>query len=190
MDAAATSAAGVPEIVVAWQALAPQDAAAIQQFWLERGALRDATAAQQRLPQVVAFARSGGAPVAVCTAYHAVHPQFGQAFYHLRMFVEPAARRGRLVVRLLRAAIRVLEAHARQREFPCIGVLLELENRSFRRILRAPVWKLVPFVFAGVDRRGIELRVLYFRGARLRPPPRPPGAGPVVGPVASPAAGD
>ena len=190
MTAPPTNAAAAPEIVVAWQALAPQDGTAIQQFWLERGALRDAAAAQQRLPQVVAFARAEAGPVAVCTAYPAVHPQFGQAFYHLRMFIEPSARRGRLVVRLLRAAVRVLETYARQREFPCIGVLLELENRSFRRILRAPVWKLVPFVFAGVDRRGIELRVLYFRGARLRPPPRPPGAGPVVGPVASPAAGD
>ena len=61
-----------------------------------------------------------------------------------------------------------LEAFARERNFPCIGVLLELENDGFYRALRKPVWWNPRFYYAGRSERGLEVRVYYFAGARLK----------------------
>src|SRR6185312_2306679 len=71
---------------------------------------------------------------------------------------------------LLRHTQKVLEKYARANDFPCIGILLELENEGFADTLRWAHWPGVDFSFIGVSPRGLELRVRYFRGALLKTP--------------------
>ena len=64
----------------------------------------------------------------------------------------------------------LLEAYARERGFPCIGVLLELENAGFYRTLRKAVWWNPRFYYVGKSERGLEVRAYYFKDARLKSP--------------------
>jgi len=47
-------------------------------------------------------------------------------------------------------------------------VVLELENTRFGETLRTPVWPSTGFVYAGKSGRGLDLRLRYFRGAKLK----------------------
>ncbi|HSN01013.1 MAG TPA: hypothetical protein VLS52_08405, partial [Rudaea sp.] len=78
-------------------------------------------------------------------------------------------RTSRLVLHLLRRTFTTLEEHARRHDFPCIGVVLELENERFGETLKTAWWPNTGFVFIGKSQRGLDLRVRYFRGAKLKP---------------------
>jgi hypothetical protein len=142
---------------------------AVRDFWLAESALGAGIEPAERIREVVLHARApGGAIAAVCTAVPMTMPRIGQPMYYYRCFVGKNWRGARLVFTLLIHAFDVLEEHARANGFPCIGVLLELENARFGKALRAPVWPGSGFVYAGRSGRGLDLRVRYFRGARLK----------------------
>lgn len=138
-------------------------------FWLREGALSDETQAQQRLSQVVVLARDGEGMVAgVCTAAAQTPSGIGQPLYYYRSFIGRRWRRTRLVYHLIKRARTLLEEDARARDWPCIGMLLELENSRFGEKGRMPVWPRLDFTYVGKSPRGLELRVHYFKGARLK----------------------
>lgn len=167
--AAAASGAGNFRIVEGWPALTTQDAADVSEFWRRENAILDPDAIANRLAQVVLFARTAGHDVAgVATAIPVLPPRFGQPMYYLRVFVGQAWRATPLVRELTISACSVLEAYAKERDFPCIGVLLELENARFYKALRKPVWWNPRFYYVGKSERGLEVRAFYFEGARLK----------------------
>jgi hypothetical protein len=84
--------------------------------------------------------------------------------------VGKAWRTERLLRPLMRHTQKVLEAYARENDYPCIGMLLELENQGFSDTLRRAHWTGIGFSYIGVSPRGLDLRVWYFRGARLKTP--------------------
>jgi hypothetical protein len=90
--------------------------------------------------------------------------------YYFRAFVGRAWRATPLVRELMIRSCSVLETYARERDFPCIGVLLELENARFYKTLRKPVWWNPRFYYVGKSERGLEMRAFYFEGARLKTP--------------------
>ncbi|MEO7326862.1 MAG: hypothetical protein ABIW82_18725 [Dokdonella sp.] len=64
----------------------------------------------------------------------------------------------RLVLSLLRHTQSVLDpcvAH----DYPCIGILMALENACFGESMRNPVWMSTAFVCACKSGRGLDLRV-------------------------------
>lgn len=146
--------------------------AAIVKFWLdEKGFVAEADA-RRRLPEVVMHAQdASGAVVAVCTAAPMLLPRIGQPMYYYRCLIGRAWRKSLLVLVMLRRAAFLLEDYAVAANYPCIGIVLELENDRFNQTLDAPVWT-VPrpggFVYVGKSRDGLDLRVFYFRGARLK----------------------
>lgn len=159
------------QIVTAWPALTAEDAKAVSEFWRSENAIDDSVDAARRLTQVVLFARAAtGEVTGVCTAVPRIPPRFGQPMYYWRAFIGKAWRASHphLAMTLLKRSCAVLEAYARARDFPCIGVLLELENARFSEILRKPVWWNPPFCYAGKSGRGLDVRILYFHGARLK----------------------
>ena len=175
------------DLVTAWPAINADDAAAVREFWRAEGAILDAQVAAERVRQVVAFARTAQGQVAgVCTAIPVLHPRFGQPMYYWRTFVGAAWRRTPLVMSLLKRSCQVLADHAAANEYPCIGILLELENERFAERGRKAVWFNPRFVYAGLSERGLEVRVHYFPGVRLKTRvesvPATPGAAP-AGPV-------
>lgn len=138
-------------------------------FWVAERALPNAQAARARVGQVVMYARDGeGAIAAVCTAQPQTPPQLGQPVYFYRSFVAPAWRRSLVVFRLLKKAVALLEDDARAHDWPCIGVLLELENQRFGEKGRMPVWPGINFTYIGKSPRGLECRIHWFSGARLK----------------------
>ena len=85
-------------------------------------------------------------------------------------FIGQAWRGTPLVRQMMIRACAVLEAYARARNYPCIGVLLELENARFNTSLRSPFWRSTRFHYIGKSERGLEMRAFYFEGARLKTP--------------------
>ncbi len=152
-----------------WPALAPSDAECVRAFWHREGALDNGPAIDKRLAQVVMYARAPSGEVAgVSTAIAMLSPRFGQPMYYYRAFVGKNWRTTALVRELMNRSNALLQTFARDRGFPCIGVLLELENAGFYRTLRKPVWWNPRFYYVGKSERGLELRAYYFDGARLK----------------------
>lgn len=152
-----------------WGALAKEQADAVVGFWLKEKALPSEQIARQRVDQVVMYATvPGGDIVAVCTAQPVNPPQIGQPLYFYRSFVAPAWRKSMVVYRLLKQAVSLLEDDARKHDWPCIGVLLELENERFSEKGRMPVWPGIDFVYVGKSPRGLECRIYWFRSAKLK----------------------
>lgn len=155
-----------------WPAIAPEDAVALRAFWRQEGALADEEQMERRLPQVVMHARAANGEIAgVCTALPLTLARLGQPMYYWRTFVGARWRSSPLVMSLLKRSCVLLEEFARARDYPCIGILLELENDRFRERGRMATWFNPRFAYIGRSERGCDLRVLYFRGARLKPPP-------------------
>jgi len=155
--------------VTHWPQGMPKDGAAVLEFWRRENAIGDEAQAQQRLREVVLHACAETGEVAgVCTAIPITLPRLGQPMYYYRCFIGQDWRNTRLVMRMLRRAQMVLEDYARANDYPCVGILLELENKRFSQMLRMPVWINPGFTYIGRSQRGLDLRVHYFRGARLK----------------------
>ncbi len=152
-----------------WGQLSAEDQDQLVAFWVAEKALPNEQAARQRVAQVVMFARDKvGDVAAVCTATPQNPPQLGQPVYFYRSFVAPRWRQSLVVFRLLKKAVNLLEEDARSHDWPCIGVLLELENERFGKKGRMPVWPGIDFVYVGKSPRGLECRIHWFRDARLK----------------------
>lgn len=157
------------QFVTHWKTQSAENKEAVLGFWQCEGALANDVQAKERLNEVVLHARHrDGAVAGVCTVVPMTLPRLGQPMYYYRCFIGRDWRKSRLVFSLLNRAFDVLEDSARSDAYPCIGVVLELENARFGDTLRAPVWPSTGFVYIGKSGRGLELRVRYFRGARLK----------------------
>ncbi|HEV7491553.1 MAG TPA: hypothetical protein VGO25_12150 [Rhodanobacteraceae bacterium] len=156
------------QFVADWQSLDPAEGEAITEFWRREGALNDEAQMKARLPQVVMHAKEGDSVVAVCTAIPMTPPQFGQPVYYFRSFVGKNWRTTTVFKQLYKRAQVVLEEYARANDFPCIGIMIELEGARFKEKLRVPIWPQ-GLVYVGKSGRGLESRVSYFKGAKLKP---------------------
>lgn len=157
------------ETITDWQQLDLATGEAIRAFWEREQANVSGDEATRRLDEVVAHVvDEHGEPAAVATVAQKILPRLGQPMYYYRCFVGQAWRSSKLVRPLLRHTQRVLEKHARANDFPCIGILLELENEGFADTLRWAHWPGVNFSCIGISPRGLDLRVWYFRGALLK----------------------
>lgn len=138
-------------------------------FWKREGAFSDDAQAQARLPEIIAHALDEeGQVIAICTAVACTLPRLAQPMYYYRCFVGRAWRSSRLVLKLMRHSTHLLEAYAQKSDYPCIGILLELENTRFGETLQRPYWPSTGFTYIGKSQRGLDMRVRYFAGARLK----------------------
>jgi len=152
-----------------WKIESVENDDAVLQFWEREGALANDIKAQERLREVVLDARDADGRLAgVCTAVTMTLPRLAQPMYYFRCFVGKPWRNTRLVYKMLMQAFDLLETYARANGYPCIGMVLELENSRFNESLRSAVWPRTRFIYAGKSGRGLELRVRYFRGAKLK----------------------
>lgn len=155
--------------VAHWQTDLPDEAEAVLAFWRREQAIGDETQARARTREIVLHARDEAGDIAgVCTAVPVTLPRLAQPMYYYRCFIGRNWRTSRLVLHLLKRAFELLEGHALRNEYPCIGVVLELENSRFAEAGRDPVWPDIGFIYVGMSQRGHELRVRYFRDAKLK----------------------
>jgi hypothetical protein len=159
--------------VAHWKTDLPDECEAVLAFWKRENALGDETKARERLTEIVLHARNEADEIAgVCTAVPVTLPRLAQPMYYYRCFIGRDWRTTRLVLHLLNRAFAVLEGHAKAHDYPCIGVVLELENDRFGETLREPVWTNTGFIYVGKSGRGLDLRLRYFKGAKLKAPPK------------------
>ena len=152
-----------------WKQESESDDNAVTEFWKAEGALSNDVKTAERLRQVILRAQTAdGKVAAVCTAIPMTLPRLAQPMYYYRCFVGKEFRKTRLVFKILVRAFACLEEYARTNAYPCIGVLLELENSRFNDRLQTPVWPTTKFLYIGKSQRNLDLRIRYFRGARLK----------------------
>lgn len=155
-----------------WQGLTDAEAQTIRDFWLREQAQVDGEEARRRVAQVVVRGLAAdGELAAVSTAVPMFIARLQQPMYYYRCFIGTAWRSHKLLRPLLCESFVALQTWAGEHGFPCIGVLLELENPAFACALRKPYWRVRPdmvFNFIGHSDRGLDLRVCYFRGACLK----------------------
>lgn len=166
-----TTAGPTFQYVAHWQTELPDEEEAVLEFWQRENALDDKARAKERLREIVLHARDDNGDIAgVCTVVPVTLPRLGQPMYYYRCFIGKQYRKTKLVLHLLNRAFSLLEGYARSHDYPCIGVVLELENERFGQTLRKPVWSVNDFIYIGLSGRGTELRLRYFKGAKLKPP--------------------
>ncbi len=154
-----------------WQTESAENDAKVVEFWKREGALANDVKTEERLRQIILHAETAdGEMAAVSTAVAMTLPRLGQPMYYFRCFVGAKWRKTRLVFKLLNRSSEVLEAYARDNKFPCIGVLLELENARFAKTLQQPIWQSTKFVYIGKSQRNHDLRVRYCRCAQVKKP--------------------
>jgi hypothetical protein len=155
--------------VTDWQSLDPADAEAIRAFWAREGANVEGAEAIRRLHEVVVHAvTEDGQIAAVATVGNKILPRLGQPMYAFRCFVGSAWRNSTLPRSLMRHTHEVLEPYARAQGFPCIGIVVELENERFAKTMRRAFWSDTKMSYIGTNAIGQDVRVRYFRGARLK----------------------
>jgi hypothetical protein len=155
--------------VTDWQCLDPADGEAICAFWTREGANVEGAEALRRLREVVAHVvTEDGQIAAVATVAPKILPRLGQPMYAFRCFIGSAWRKSTLARSLVKLTEDVLYPYARELGFPCIGVLLELENERFSTGLRRAYWSDMKMTYIGQNAIGQDVRVWYFPGARLK----------------------
>ena len=156
-------------IVTDWQCLDAADGEAIKAFWTRERANVEGREAERRLKEIVAhIVTEDGSIAAVATVEPKILPRLGQPMYAFRCFIGEAWRNGKLARTLVKHAEDVLYPYARERGFPCIGVLLELENSRFATGLRRAYWSDMKMTYIGQNAIGQDVRVWYFPGAKLK----------------------
>lgn len=164
------------QFVDSWQRMTPADAQAVQDFWLRENAHVAGNEAARRAHEVaVRILASDGRLVGITTAEPRLIPRLMQPMYYLRGFVGAEWRNGKILRMrmLLQKTVEALETWSRERDFPCIGVVLELENTGFGKTLQRAYWSNGHengYSYIGRSARGLDMRVRYFIGARLKTP--------------------
>jgi hypothetical protein len=159
-----------------WQHMTLEETQAVQAFWLRENAHVEGAEAARRVHEVVIRAVTlDGQLAAITTVEPRLIPRLMQPLYYYRCFVGAAWRNGGLLrVRvLLQKTVEVLEAWASVRDYPCIGVICELENEGFGKTLQRAYWsngRHNGYSYIGRSARGLDMRVRYFIGARLKTP--------------------
>jgi GNAT superfamily N-acetyltransferase len=163
--------ASVPglDFIVDWPSTSAEHAAAIKAFWRREGAADENELANVRMPQVVLHVQDReGVVVAVCTAARTDAERLGESMYYYRSFVTAAWRKHGIALSMLQHAEQCLADHARRHNFPCIGILLEVQSRELREIGKRAYWPRTRFSYIGKNAAGNKLFAHYFDGAMLK----------------------
>jgi hypothetical protein len=159
------------EIIPVWKRVGPELQAELASYWIDNGAMVDASKAAERAAEVVCIARDGEQLVGVTTAYPRIVPMLRQPMYYLRMHVAEQARNAGLSIPFVKESFAEIEKQELAKEkLTCIGVILQLQNERLARRYDEAYWWQSGFVYAGISRDNQQLRVKYFEGARLPPP--------------------
>lgn len=163
------------EISAVWKTVTPELAAELGQFWLQHGAIVDASEALRRADEAICIGRDpDGNICGVSTAFIKVLPRLLQPMYHYRMFLAPEVRGQNHIPAFYKRSVDVLQAYNAGLPQPeSLGVLLELENRALERRSQQAYATDFNAVFIGYSPRGLHLRVTYFDGAMLFAPCAP-----------------
>lgn len=150
-----------------------QDTDRLREFYREEETFPSVIAMEARLHEAVVIAEmDDGKILGVIRAFATTPPQIMQPLYYHCTFISKNNRDGSILRKLIRRSVEILEEYAVVKDYPCVGVLMELFNAAFyekpKTWRRKGVWPGLPFHYIGKSIRGNDLRVYYFPDAYLK----------------------
>ena len=158
------------EIVPVWKQVTPELSSELIAMWARNRALPDPTKAAERAAQAVAVGRDTetGALWGVGTAVLGIVPSFGQPTYLYRQFFDVGARGLKQTMPFLNCIRDTLEAYNASLPKPeSVGVMFELQNDALSERCRVLYQEEARAHFIGWSPRGRQLRMMYFKGAKI-----------------------
>lgn len=161
------------EIIPVWKNVTPELTSALISMWARNQALPDPTKAAERAQQAVAIGRdAAGTVCGVGTAVLGIVPSFGQPTYLYRQFFDAGARGLKQTMPFLNCIRDTLEAWNASLPKPeSVGVMIELQNDDMAVRYRDMFEEEARAHFIGWSPRGRQLRMMYFKGAKIMLPP-------------------
>lgn len=157
----------------AWQRRDPRHAADAKVFWAAEQ-LVDPGDMDARTNDLCSVAYADGKIVGLSTVHINVYPPLRSRFAFYRCAVATPYRRRDLAVMLTRHTIITMEGWAHEHAYGQVqGVATLLQARELDEKARNPVWAEYygNLNLAGFTERGDQVRVAWFRHARLESPP-------------------
>jgi GNAT superfamily N-acetyltransferase len=138
-------------------------------MWMAEQALPSREAALERAGEAAVVARdSAGRLIGVGTLKEVYAPRLINHFFQYRSFVARDCRRQDVGTKVVSAVTTYLEDEfAAGRIARAIGLLSVVENPHLQAGLKDAITILVPFIFVGVTEEGKQIRVYYFKGAKI-----------------------
>lgn len=166
------------ETVPVWKKVTAELSAELIDLWGRAQAIPYPDRAAQRARQAVCIARDqSGAVCGVGTAVIRVLPRLRQPLYYYRQFFAPEFRGQKQAIPFFNEARTLLEEYNDSLSAPeSLGVLLELENQQLVARFQRAYDSAADSTFIGYSPRGVQLRVSYFKNARLLQRPSQAGA--------------
>ena len=110
--------------------------------------------------------------IAVSTAYLQRNTQLRMDLWYFRSFVSAAHRNTHVATQLTFHNRDLLESRfVSGEDTRADGIVFELENEGMRKYFNRAVWLPADFIFVGDNQQGFPVRIHYFPGARVGPPP-------------------
>lgn len=163
------------EIIPVWKKVTPELASELIAMWARNRALPDPTKAAERAQQAVAIGRDAetGQIWGVGTAVLGIVPSFGQPTYLYRQFFDVGARGQKQTMPFINFARDTLEAWNASLPKPeSVGVMFELQNEGLANRYQGMYEDVARAHFIGWSPRGNQLRMMYFKDAKILLPPK------------------
>jgi len=136
-------------------------------FWNTHKLLKPDVSAIERAKEVVWVVRTPSKSIiGVSTAFKAHFKQLHNSFYVFRCAIAPDFRIPGLLAKILVDTRDFLESIHKNDPDPCVGILTFVENQGVNANRRA-VWPASKMVYIGSTANGKQIRVYYFKGARI-----------------------
>ena len=136
--------------------------------WKKFGMLPEKEDGSKRASQAVVIARNAaGEIIGISTAFPAFIDQLKVTMFAFRCMVAPTNRVPGLLTKLTVETRKQLEK-AHQENYPaCKGIITEIYNDKLSEKRREAVFSASGFVFIGYSKNGYQIRVYYFKGAKI-----------------------
>ena len=140
----------------------------IASVWENYSALPEGEKTFDRAKQVVYLARNAeGQIIAISTAYPSYIKRLNNHFFAFRCFLTPENRIPGLMTKITALTLEYLETVQNNYDPKMIGVITEVQNERLHEHRREAVYPETGMVFIGYSKNGNQLRVSYFKGARI-----------------------
>lgn len=88
-------------------------------------------------------------------------------FYNFRILIHPDYRMPGLLEKLSLLTVDHLENVFINNQTDCIGLITLVENTQLNELRKKPIYPTTGFVFIGYSKKGFQVRVRYFKGAKI-----------------------
>ena len=143
-------------------------AARVEIFWAKHNAIVSAIDAKSRIPEVAVVAMKNGELCGVGSVFKVFHEPLGHYFYGFRCFIAADFRRQGLAIELVNSVYANLDtSYSIDGQKKPIGIIVNVQHQGLNQSLSEAVRSRSGLIFVGYDSRGRQIRVRYFRNARI-----------------------